>query len=398
MIDAGSTGTRVDVYNSTGGLEKLVRMNKLTNTKTKSLHTFDHEKPQQAADALLDILQGVAKFIPAEVRKETKVWLRATAGIRLLEIPKAVDLLHITTEALKNSPRNPFTFVDAKIASGTLEAAYESIAINHMLYNDLNPKNYEGILGLGGASLQIAFKPFYPIRNSEFSYVLPSGEKFSIYAKSFMRFGQGEALKRSYGALVSQNPGKTTITNPCFLKGYQEKITVSGKLITFIGSSDSSACSELAKGLLHEEYECMMPPCSFMGVYTPDIKGTRWSAYSAFFYLVSGLKLLGWNDAKAIQPAVIEKATMDFCGKTAEEAEKWNEHTPWKFLKYYCFNGWFVRHTLRSFGFKPEDESITYRRIIHGEKITWTQGAILYHTQLADQCTSELEDMQSDEE
>ena len=77
-----------------------------------------------------------------------------------------------------------------------------------------------GILEMGGASLQIAFRPDGSILADKFP-VMVGAQSYPLYVHSFLYYGQNYAHKwvRQYLYDESNEVKKDNIANPCFFKG-----------------------------------------------------------------------------------------------------------------------------------------------------------------------------------
>merc|ERR1719277_565734 len=104
---------------------------------------------------------------------------------------------------------------------------------------------------MGGASMQAAFDPKTTVLESEFQFPF-LGIYRSIFAKSWMLFGQNEAKNRFYESLLEASPDADPVQNPCFLKGDNETIvmfagTKKEKTVHFTGSGNPSSCKSYTR-------------------------------------------------------------------------------------------------------------------------------------------------------
>merc|ERR1711971_519560 len=174
---------------------------------------------------------------------------------------------------------------------------------------------------------------------------------------------------------------KPTVEYPCFQNGYSELVEMDGRQVNFTGTGNPAACDAIAKGLLHEEYECLLEPCALMGVHMPKVK--PWKTYyglANFFYISQGLDLIGWNEAKSITPKKIFDETQGFCKMTFKDAQA-HSGCPWKYKKNHCFGGFYMYNILKAYGFEEDARHIVFARKWKGNSADWTLGAALYETQ-----------------
>merc|ERR1711972_1049371 len=120
-----------------------------------------------------------------------------------------------------------------------------------------------------------------------------------IYARSFAQLGIDRALDRLERNLLAASPGATSLMMPCFLRGDTQTTIVEGRRVSFVGTGDAESCALEIKKLQHPEYECVLPPCSMMGIYMAPVRG-QFYAINAYFYTVMSLGIVGRNSATIV--------------------------------------------------------------------------------------------------
>ena len=80
------------------------------------------------------------------------------------------------------------------------------------------PSSTFGVLELGGASTQIVFVPKGNILADKFPITI-GGITYPLYVHSYLYYGQNMVDKWIKEQLYKQNPGNTTLNNPCMLPG-----------------------------------------------------------------------------------------------------------------------------------------------------------------------------------
>nr|XP_023481722.1 ectonucleoside triphosphate diphosphohydrolase 6 isoform X2 [Equus caballus] len=159
MFDAGSTGTRVHVFQFTRQPRGTPTLTHETFKALKpglSAYADDVEKSTPGIQELLDVAK---QDIPFDFWKATPLVLKATAGLRLLPGEKAQKLLEKVKEVFKASP---FLVGDdcVSIMNGTDEGVSAWITINFLTGSLETPgRSSVGMLDLGGGSTQITFLP-----------------------------------------------------------------------------------------------------------------------------------------------------------------------------------------------------------------------------------------------
>jgi len=385
VIDAGSSGTRLRMFKWTlrakvdlaelmpmDGDEGLFEVN-------PGLDAYADD-PEAALPPLLAILKAAQRYVPKAVWDESVLFLKATAGMRLLERSKADQLMTTVREFLGNPDNCPFKFVSAEVISGEEEAVFSFLTTNYNLGTLSTPKKTAGALEMGGASAQVVFRPSSNVQDHEFQFYLDR-QRQSVYAKSYLRFGIDDALARTMSVLVRRSPGKDEVESPCHNKGFKGELKLaSGKKHKFVGIGNSSACSEVVQKVMGLDIECLMPPCAIFGSYMPAVEG-EFYAFAGFFYAANGLGLLGWKDSKALTSEEIAGATDSYCAKDMQTAQQ-DSGKPMKYAQNYCFMGSYVAQSLEVFGFKNSKSPVIFARKLAGFNLGWPAGAMLYETHL----------------
>lgn len=274
MIDAGSTGTRAQLFvfqHSPDKKRLVLNATKMFSVKRSVavLAAGDSEFANQFFKPLLDQIKpnipGVRR------RKATPIALRATAGLRLLGPEMSEAILSLTKSAL-NSSEYMFKEDWASVLSETEEANYAWTTVNYLLGN-LDPEKdpqhdgYVGALELGGASLQTVFRPSGEVNPSEGKEGKdPSGEvpnpypsananielferSHTLHSRSHLGYGLFDFTKKLY--LIFDNEGVLKEGNPCFRRGklFENKrlrLGVPGseesRTITLTGDGDFERC------------------------------------------------------------------------------------------------------------------------------------------------------------
>uniref|UniRef100_G1KW26 Ectonucleoside triphosphate diphosphohydrolase 6 n=1 Tax=Anolis carolinensis TaxID=28377 RepID=G1KW26_ANOCA len=163
MFDAGSTGTRIHVFN---GRPKPSEDPRLRTTDLKHLEVCSSLKllkyspflSLQSAEGINELLAVAKEDVPENLWKSTPLVLKATAGLRLLPGEKAQELLDKVKSVFQQSP---FLVGDdcVSIMDGTDEGT--NFVISNCISDRLNSpeKKCVGMLDLGGGSTQITFHP-----------------------------------------------------------------------------------------------------------------------------------------------------------------------------------------------------------------------------------------------
>lgn len=255
MIDAGSTGSRLHVYEweprilrNASDIQAAVSGSKLSFPGTESrwtdrlrpgLSTFATvEDDIELVTAVQEYLQPLLDFAKSVLHtKEEKfnqfpIYLRATAGMRLLNANDRARVVDAVRTAFHNETYCAFQFTDeqARVISGEEEAVYDWAGVNFLL-GDLvsqsqgagtviSPQLTHGALDMGGGSTQISFfEPNEDIMSNLFKLQIGQAKHWNIYAHSFLFYGINEAMDRFHAKLASNKTREERmiygIYNPC---------------------------------------------------------------------------------------------------------------------------------------------------------------------------------------
>lgn len=429
VLDCGSTSTRVQVYawayrDSSGVNQPPVVIQTTSQSavanlpgrrggqgrQTRAYHRMETEpglhklvnNESGVKDALEPLLHWAGKQIPRSHRRNTPLFLLATAGMRGLPREDADWLLDKAWAILENSPfKCQRRWV--KIISGAEEAYYGWVALNYK-FGRLGRAPRQptfGALDLGGSSLQVTFES-EEVHHEDFGMNLSVGStEHHLYAYSHSGFGLNDAFDKSVGILWSHHlvndPDGSTRTqelqHPCLHTGFQghykcshcslQQSSAPGILakkgsansaaleLTLVGKPDWEACEALASAVVNtssfslsnQVVDCDEPPCA-LGKHQPIPHG-EFYALSGFFvvYKFFGLQ----PDAGFAELLNQGKA---FCEKPWKKAL--NSVVPQPLVEHYCFRAPYVVELLQN-GLHLKDDQVT----VGSGDMTWTLGAAL---------------------
>jgi GDA1/CD39 (nucleoside phosphatase) family len=262
MIDAGSTGSRMHIYEweprilySTKDIQQAVSGDKLSYPGTESRWT-DRLRPgigsfafsipddddEQLYVAISEYLQPLLDFGKAVLHSKRNdfgqfpIFLRATAGMRTLSDNNRSRIMNVVRSLLSNTTFNPFYFVNeqARVISGEEEAIYDWTGVNFLLGDLLqdslgsgtvvNPVQTHGALDLGGSSTQISFyEPNEDIMANLFKLQIGQAKHWNVYGHSFLYYGMNDAMTRFQSRLAAEKTAEqrliTGVYNPCLPGG-----------------------------------------------------------------------------------------------------------------------------------------------------------------------------------
>lgn len=312
MIDAGSTGSRVHVYEFNTCQSPPVLIAETFEMLKPGLSSFDTDTVG-AAKSLDPLMEVALKTVPKNKQGCTPVAVKATAGLRLLGDEKSANILKQVRTHLEND--YPFAVVEGdgiSMMDGKDEGVYAWITTNYLLGNigsaDKTPT--AAVFDLGGGSTQIVFEPDFSAKDEmmiegEHKYKLSFGNRdFILYQYSHLGYGLMQGRNKVNGLVVESHlktddklknskitkkeslkdaKASVTISNPCIAPGMvanDVQVEV-GKdeyyVVNMKGPSKEAdvntgaTCRALAEKVLNKELECSEKPCSYNGIYQPSL-------------------------------------------------------------------------------------------------------------------------------
>eukprot|EP00804_Cyclotella_cryptica_P020284 CCRYP_015889-RA/>CCRYP_015889-RA protein AED:0.01 eAED:0.01 QI:377/1/1/1/1/1/2/995/645 len=264
MIDAGSTGSRMHIYQfeprtlaNRNEVEAAVRGEKLsfpgiesrwTERLRPGIATFGDLEGEALTQAIAEYLQPLISFATSVLHTKREqfdsfpIFLKATAGMRTLSIEKRQRIISTVRTLFANSTYCPFWDQKerVRVISGEEEAVYGWAGVNFLLGNLM--QNSEGAgeagggaiqtygaLDMGGASTQISFyQPEGDVMSGLFKLQIGQGKHWNVYAHSHLMFGHVMAEERFKARLVIHADAKERLVdgvyNPCLPGGGKKKM------------------------------------------------------------------------------------------------------------------------------------------------------------------------------
>ncbi|MFT5821747.1 MAG: Golgi nucleoside diphosphatase [Crocinitomix sp.] len=351
IIDAGSSGSRIYIYhikpNTTEGLPiiKLISQKKVE----PGISTFEMHP-----DSILTLMGTLLSFAESEIDsahwKETKLYLMATAGMRLVE--KKQQKITIATLTSFFKINSEFNFEKAVILSGQYEGLYAWSALNYLddSFNPLTAR--ESMLEMGGASTQIAFIAEKSKKDKHVLYRSYGGKSYAIFAKSYLQMGQDRAQE------LAAVPA-------CYPEGYLLVDDIAG-------TGDFTECSEEIKRIFNEICDSLDIADSLFKSNFQANTENEFVAIAAFYYTFDFLK---FKDTVALD--ALHSIGENFCDKTWDELKSEYPKENESRLKSYCFNASYFWTLLRQeYGFN-KTAVIRTDIEIDSVEISWTLGAVI---------------------
>lgn len=278
VIDCGSTGTRVNVYEWMLGsvvgktnlpilLHSYPDSNNNVITKKSSLwktscqyHCMQTEPGLDkyvndslgVRQALEPLIVWAESLVPREMHRETPIFVLATAGLRRIPKDDAFRVLK-DVEAVVKDHSFMFDMRWIRVLSGREEAYYGWVALNYKMgsFDDHSGSPTLGLVDLGGSSLQIVVEIDRVTGDNE-HVMRPDFGSFEhrIVAYSLPAFGLNEAFDRTVVMLrnnqsVERSRGASELRHPCLMSTFVQNYT-SG-----FDATDQKNHNQLQKTELH---------------------------------------------------------------------------------------------------------------------------------------------------
>lgn len=416
MIDAGSSGCRSHVYRY-GKLDSidgpLYVVPKHNSKKVRPGLSSFAKHPQDAGASLSELVEFIKSQVPQHAWADTPIWLKATAGLRLLEKYESEAILVSVRLFLSDPSKSPFLFRNsyASIISGNEEGGFGWLSFNY-LKKIIGPKKTGketayAVVEMGGASSQVSqIAPSKEIANAIpsanlFSFAI-EGTVYDLYTHSYLGFGGEQARATLNKQLVQSSTsaaGPNTIEDPCLYPGYQHDSTSPAKDIyegvagpvAVVGSATSrGSCVSALKQLFapsdpHQKCETS-GPFSFKCVPQPDfvIASSNFLVFENFFHVASALQIPAVGSLSKTSsfplittPQLYEAASNKVCGLNVTEVnarypldkQPKNDNMKWCFMSAYA-------HAFLVDGLGlARDKPITVQQSVDGADIEWALGA-----------------------
>lgn len=233
MIDAGSSGCRAHIYRygklgSTNG--PLYVLPKHVSLKVKPGLSSFANNPVEAGPSLKGLIDFMKEQVPEVDWAVTPIWLKATAGLRMLDSKQSDAILGSVRKFLGDSATSPFLFRPswARIIPGNEEGGFGWIAYNYLMKIIGPRKDSSGgapfaVVEMGGASSQVSQVAPSKVEaekippNYRFSFTIED-ETFHLYTHSYLGFGAEQARVQLNKILT--RPNINNIEDPCLNHGY----------------------------------------------------------------------------------------------------------------------------------------------------------------------------------
>ncbi|KAG7661827.1 GDA1 [[Candida] subhashii] len=414
MIDAGSTGSRVHVYEFDTCVQPPQLISELFEAIKPGLSSFDTDTVG-AAKSLDPLLKKAMAKVPTAKQKCTPVAVKATAGLRLLGDEKSGAILEEVRRHLSDD--YPFAVVPEdgiSIMDGRDEGVYAWITANYLLGNiggGSSKLPTAAVFDLGGGSTQIVFEP-------DSNTIIPEGEQkykftfgqhdFTLYQYSHLGYGLMQGRNKINQAILTQQTKGLELTkytkqqlkslestpqatidiiNPCVPPGSTIKnvqIEVSSSEIYIVNMKallepSGTQCRAIAEQVLNKQLECKVKPCSFNGIHQPSLTKTFpiESDMYIFSYFYDRTFPIGMPTSFTVEE--LKDMTQKVCkGTTSWDGSFFGSQVDeLKEEPYWCSDLSFITAMLHTGYDIPLKRELKTARTIEGNELGWCLGASL---------------------
>lgn len=399
VIDAGSSGTRMNAFKFVGGkgasdvissseivlIPPDAAKDKIPKRRTETRRAYQRVETEPGLSEFSSNLQSIEEHVlqpllewagavvPRPAWHATPIFLFGTAGMRRLSKASQEDLIETCRSVLR---RSGFKFQPSwvRVIRGVDEGIYGWAALN-AIEGRLGSTNTLGALDLGGSSLEITYAVSNDSERENTYPVILGGNRYNVYTYSHRHAGLDDAFQRSIELLEQNSTSDSPIEHPCIHKGYQSNIrrtplngkTPSTSHVDVVGAPNEGLCDDLAQQVVKR-----IPPCSesdthcVMSFKYPTFDG-KFAAMSGF-YVVNHFYSLDSTSSVRDLSAI----TDSFCALDWNQVKK--KHGDELAVETYCFRGEYIEALLGN-GLDLDD-----KKVILGYKSPgWPLGAALVH-------------------
>lgn len=361
VLDAGSSGTRLHLFQYSNVNQSAFHhqsISEILNVKTSpGISSFAQNLVgiEKNLRPIFDATQEKLNANSVDL-KSVPLLFYSTAGMRLLTDDEQNKIYAEIQKVLKTYK---FDVKEVKTIDGKTEGLYAWLSVNELSHSFSQEKT-NGILEMGGASMQIAFELYDHHakcqENDTISCVFIDGKMHKVFSLSFLGLGQNMALNEIN---THQNAGV------CYPKGYAEIQNTNG--------FDFENCSRFFHALLDNAHVQTIVP--------EHEKNGQFFALSSFGYLADFFRITQPVKKDDLKLLVQEKCSNDWSVMHAQcnEDETCREQFS-PYMHTYCVLGVYFQTLLNEQYYKIKDDDVLYAQSkIDGVVPDWPLGAAVYY-------------------
>lgn len=368
VFDAGSSGSRVYLYDVTTDAEGRINVTTLGYYKGASPYSYPVTDAKFAADPVgyfnhfLEKIEAAAPQTP-EAQAKTPIYVYATAGVRMSETPAPQDIIDDMREGIRTAAADKGRLYPAipDASIDTLSVADEAFNVwindqyvsGKLIPNQLHADEMYAAIEMGGASSEVSILTTEP---SEFNMTfMHLGQPYDVYSTGYDGSGQDKARDAMLQAYQANPIDKEKFAG-CFPVGApypsQENAMLEGTGVF----ADCVAFIEAH-------------PVNHYDAQTPTAK--KYLLTSGFYYTFKTLGIANETVLQETTNTELAKAGTAFCGKSWAELQA--AYPGDTYLITYCFNSAFQHSFLNEMNVAPEATLLSIDKY-NGKPMTWTLG------------------------
>jgi len=367
MMDGGSTGSRIHVYVwcfMPGNSVPVMLHDHFFQTKP-GLSAYKAE-PGKAGASLQPLFDKAMSFVPKEMRAGVPVHFKATAGLRLLPEPGQAEALLESVRDFIATFEFQFEREWVHILDPFDEARYAWVTTNYLQGNlDKEPEQTQGILDLGGGSVQIGYALPTGAHSDILQQVKVGDKTFRLYATSHLGYGLKEARNRFSKTSAAQDCTPPDAPSASDLELNTTYVKCQAAVISSLFADDSAIAKVTPSKIQHN--------------------------FLIFSYFYDRLTDMGMKDEDQPTLAMIDDVASKACSRNNVCADC-EEHGLGPAGPRMCFDATYIT-TLLHHGFHFEydtTKTMTIGKQVNGKELGWALGAMIAHMPTAKVAKSEL--------
>ena len=301
VIDAGSTGSRAFVFKFVEDGTGNRRVESIQGKKAVPGLSSFAANPEGVTDYFEPLFLHAVSRIPPQYHNETIVYIKGTAGMRLLKQEEQEGIWNSLVKGLAEHHNVPFIIHKENFGTidGHMEAYYAVLSSNYIAGSiDGNLRRVPGeamvgALDMGGSSTQLIF-------HTETQAHQPVQEK-DFWSHSWLNYGVEKVRDKVWDYLVVIGGHNPVVHNPCAHSGEEVKVA-SGH--TLLGTGDRETCQQVifralwdgdagpACGLQHGTHQ----PCFVDNIRHPPVQGLNFYGMSVYYYAFDCIRHFGTTE------------------------------------------------------------------------------------------------------
>ncbi len=359
-IDSGSSGNKIYVYKVTPPYSYPTISALFESSNSIPLAGFVSNPESAGPIAIQPLLIQAAAYLN-KINVPTKTVITSdlgTAGMRL--IPPSSQIA-IYSSVAQTITQESFALGQAATITGQQEGLFSWTDVNY-LTDGLRKNNTNGIIEMGGASSQIAFKSPYGINNSNITSLCANNINYNVYSVSYLGLGQDRARDT-----MNLAPDY----NACYPVSYSA--TVGG--VSINGSFGFESCIANYKVVTESPAFSSLAETSSQ----PGFSGTSFIGLASIYYAFAF-----WNITSNPSQVGLESGISSLCSEnyTTMQSQYLNAHK----LQNQCANSTYVDTFLYN-SVHVGNQLVSANLAINNINLTWTLGYVFnQYTSISENC------------